>query len=83
MNHTIELFYHYRCKGHYDSAWIVYPDLEEYLDSSNSHETAFPYWINEEWVGDPLVGFQTFLLMENLIFKLKRSSGTLKRSVQV
>lgn len=52
-NHTIELFYHIRCKGHYDSSWITYPDTDDYIQTSNSQTTVFSYGMNEEWAGTP------------------------------
>ncbi len=51
-NHTIALYFHFRCKGHLDSTWIVTPDSGQYLETSNSEYTVHSYWINEEWVGD-------------------------------
>jgi hypothetical protein len=54
-NHTVDLFFHFRCKGHLDSTWIVTPDdgfSVTYLETSSTQYTVFSYWINEEWVGD-------------------------------
>lgn len=54
-NHTVALYFHFRCKGHLDSNWIVTPDdgySDTYLETSNTQYTVFSYWINEEWVGD-------------------------------
>jgi len=56
MNHTIKLYYHYACKGHYENDWIIYPDVVPdiaYNEASDSEKTTFQYWINEEWENDP------------------------------
>jgi hypothetical protein len=55
-NHTIELFYHVGCKGHYDSAWIFYPAIDVYIQTSNAESTVFDYGINGDWVGNPSAG---------------------------
>ena len=55
-NHTIELFYHVRCKGHYDSSWIFYPAIDVYIQTSNGNITVFDYGINSDWVANPSAG---------------------------
>jgi hypothetical protein len=55
-NHTIELFYHVRCKGHYDSSWIFYPAVDVYIQTSNGDTTVFDYGINSDWVANPSAG---------------------------
>jgi hypothetical protein len=51
-NHTIALYFHIRCKGHLDSTWIVYPDQGMYVETSDSQNSVFSYYFNEEYVGD-------------------------------
>ncbi len=51
-NNTIKLFYHYQIKGHYDSKWIISPDMDQYIEASNTDKTIFEYRIDDLWEDD-------------------------------